>query len=424
MFDYLSVMQEDISTLSSITGASNNDIKTIVSVMKMYKNFKFVLLANDNDDSGQGFNDRIAKALIKNRINFAYVDIPKEYNGKPCKDISDYYTLGGDLNKLFESYRSDGLKNRGAVHFFANITDRFELGEALKEYCRSLTRDRVVTLFDDIDMIRGFSFSPETEEWWKNLKDVCKRPPTEKYVKDYILSHYDIVYSPLYGFLQYNGRCWMKTDERAISKIITKVLGVHERASLVKNILHLLENGAYTSRELNSKNCINFFNGTLDLLDKPNEMGKYYAFREHDKEDYCTYMLPYAYNPNAYSITFNDYLDSVTNGDQGKKTLLKEAMGYVLFKDNSLHRWFILLGRGQNGKSVFTDTLYKLFEGSVSNIPLDKFDDDRYIFNMIGKRLNLCGDEKPTLGDGIENLKKVLGGNAITVRPLYEKSSV
>lgn len=91
---------------------------------------------------------------------------------------------------------------------------------------------------------------------------------------------------------------------------------------------------------------INLQNGTYIV-----ENGKHY-FREHRKEDFMTYVLPFNYNKNAKAELFLKYLNDVLP-DIESQYILSEFAGYIFAKHLKLAKMLVCIGNGRNGKSLF-----------------------------------------------------------------------
>lgn len=91
---------------------------------------------------------------------------------------------------------------------------------------------------------------------------------------------------------------------------------------------------------------INLQNGTYVV-----ENGNHY-FREHRKEDFMTYVLPFNFNKNAKAELFLKYLNDVLP-DIESQYILSEFAGYIFAKHLKLAKMLVCIGNGRNGKSLF-----------------------------------------------------------------------
>lgn len=90
--------------------------------------------------------------------------------------------------------------------------------------------------------------------------------------------------------------------------------------------------------------AFNVHNGTIDL-----RTGK---LRPHRREDLITKLAGCAYDPRAYSPTWQSFLERVVP-DPELRAYSQRVAGYSLTASAAEHALFFLHGSGQNGKSVF-----------------------------------------------------------------------
>ncbi|HET7642254.1 MAG TPA: DUF5906 domain-containing protein, partial [Nitrososphaeraceae archaeon] len=78
---------------------------------------------------------------------------------------------------------------------------------------------------------------------------------------------------------------------------------------------------------------------------------------------------------------------------------------------NIFEYYFILIGIGANGKSVFVGILTYLHgKKNVSNVSLKSIGDDRFaLFDMVGKDVNMDTELSNANIKDISNLKKLTG---------------
>lgn len=164
---------------------------------------------------------------------------------------------------------------------------------------------------------------------------------------------------------------------------------------------------------------LNVLNGTLDLY-----TGKLHP---HRREDYLMKLAPVVYDAQASLQLWNDFLISVTNGNQRLIDFLRRAVGYTLTGDTREDKFFMALGPSRTGKSTFLraikETLgdYAMTSGfetflakPTSNAPRDD------VADMAGKRLvvSIEVDDGKQLAEGL--MKTLTGYEPIKARRLYQ----
>lgn len=106
------------------------------------------------------------------------------------------------------------------------------------------------------------------------------------------------------------------------------------------------------------RNLFNVRNGTLDLLTGD--------LRGHQRRDLITKMAPVEYDPSARAPRWATFLEQVTGGDDRLIAFLARAVGYCLTGDVGERVLFMPWGAGQNGKSVFLETVRAVLGGDYA----------------------------------------------------------
>ena len=126
LFDAMSFEQDGWQTLSALTGPfSANQKPEVLSICKM---FKRVFICYDSDTAGGKFQKSMSRWLASENIPFICGHTPEVFNGSPIKDVSDYYSAGGDLSDLVNNAQS-GMS--GLAQSFSGLDD---LREFLNQY--------------------------------------------------------------------------------------------------------------------------------------------------------------------------------------------------------------------------------------------------------------------------------------------------
>ena len=149
-----------------------------------------------------------------------------------------------------------------------------------------------------------------------------------------------------------------------------------------------------------------FKNGVFNVMTK--------EFLPHSPEYIITNVIPWDYNPNAYSEIVDVTLNKMCCQDASMRALLEEIIGSCFYRSNTLGggKAFILLGDKSNGKSTFLDLLITLLgEDNVSNLSLQELD-QRFKTADIFDKLSVIGDDIPaTWIPDASIFKKIVTGN-------------
>ena len=227
----------------------------------------------------------------------------------------------------------------------------------------------------------------------------------------------------------FNGVYWVRMEDSEIKNFIAKaaiIMGYHSPADAMT---HGFENVAFkqfmTSSYLptpeidKSKVLINLLNGTYEVTEAGGKL------REHRKEDFITYCLGFEYEPTASAPLFIRYLNRVLP-DISSQLVIQDFHGYIFTKGLKLEKSLILLGYGQNGKSVLYEILSALLgEHNVATKSLgdlvnnDSGNDNRA---KLKDKLVNYGSEISAGNMDIDMFKRLVSGEPVAAREKYKTS--
>ena len=165
---------------------------------------------------------------------------------------------------------------------------------------------------------------------------------------------------------------------------------------------------------VNSKHILNCRNGILDL--------NTHQLTSHSPHALSTVKVPINYNPQADCPKFNAFLEEIVPEECVK--LVYEMIGYCLHNTAELHKAFILLGEGRNGKSTLLMAITRLLgTQNVSSIPLQMLEDDRFAAaDLYGKLANIYADIPDTPLRKCDMFNCIVTGDKIRVQQKYERA--
>ena len=131
----------------------------------------------------------------------------------------------------------------------------------------------------------------------------------------------------------------------------------------------------------------------------------------HDRRVLNTKMVNISYDPSAKCPRWERFLDWAMEGRQDDVTFLHRAIGYTLTGDTSQHAWFFLYGRGENGKSTFTDTIQLLLGGS-----------EEYFQKASAE--TFLKDDRPSGGRATPQVAKLAGARLVTVTEMPASNKI
>ena len=394
MFDILSFYQEQFPCISAITGHFPKS--QIPSVLSICRNYKRVFLVYDNDifsHAGEKFTVKMAKILFTNRIPFVVGKVPVGF-----KDVSEYYQARGSLQELIDTAVD------GVTALCTMLPDQSEFEDVVRKACRFMTKSDVALLFAEINRTARFN-----SDWLKILSKECSSAPSEDSIVKEITERYKLKYHRSVGFIEYNGKFWEQITDETVMGYIGEALGVYRTGTKMSSILKVVKAEVNSDEllDLNRHAVMNFINGTLEL--EPN-----IVLREHREDDFCTYCLPYTYDPDARSPLWEDYLNTVTDYDDKKIALLQEYAGYCLFTDCSMQKALNLIGEGSNGKSIFINVINDIFsKPNTSNVSMSDLMKDFHSIDLKYSIVNFASETRSDVTGAEEKFKKVIVGESI-----------
>lgn len=347
----------------SVLATNGGDFgKFMPQVIERAKDFQKVIAVFDNDQAGREFTFKVARELVKARIsNFEVVVSYK------VKDVAEMYEKYGNVDIFIDEYSRKGLNWCMEYLRPASSLDHMTAREreTVMERCKSFIKD--VAPFTDAADIREMTMylgSAFPKEWINDLIRTGKKGLDEVEVCNEVLAHHKLIYNEKVGFFEFEDGIWKEKADEQIQGHIMDVLGHFTTGGkLLTNLRTLKSNKEIWSdaplHGFDMQSCITFQNGTLHI----DEKGKG-TLKDFDPDDFTTVKLAYRYNANATCKKWLKFNSSVTNGDKEVQKLLQEFAGYLLLNDCRYHKSLMLMGKGSNGKSVFTNILAAMLQGS------------------------------------------------------------
>ena len=195
-------------------------------------------------------------------------------------------------------------------------------------------------------------------------------------------------------------------NENAIARIIRSyVPGC--RKNHKTEVLDYMKDCA-PEKQLSDKRYIAFKNGIYDL--------KTDKLMDFSPDIVLINMIPWDYDPEAYSEIADRTLNNVADGDPEIRALLEECIGYCFYRGTQFRKAFLLTGNKRNGKSTYLEMLMRLLgEENCSTLDLGELAGRFNKALLLGKLVNISDDTKSTYMEGaaISLFKKIVAGNTI-----------
>ncbi|TVL95371.1 MAG: hypothetical protein CV087_24385, partial [Candidatus Brocadia sp. WS118] len=160
------------------------------------------------------------------------------------------------------------------------------------------------------------------------------------------------------------------------------------------------------------------FDSNLDIVNLENGLYNIRTgqFTEHTPQYYSLSQKPFPYNPQARSKHFARFINAVTY--QQDRTTAVDIIAYTFLRYPNKHeQYFILIGVGANGKSVYTGIITALHgPENISNVPLkDLVKGDFGLGDLENKAVNIDTELSTRFVQDMSILKKLTGRAPIRI---------
>lgn len=286
-------------------------------------------------------------------------------------------------------FQEDSIKN------VINISNKYILGTPLKD-------DELNTILrpETFEKVNAAMFFDENGKFQTNL------------FARYIINDHNTIYT--------NGQLCIYDEDRGFYDPNARLIK-HTMISIFNNIKMSTRNEVYDyltieapQKEQSSRRYVLFKNGVYDLADK--------KLLPHSPEFVISNLIPWDYNPNAYSELVDKTLDRLSCGDKQIRTLIEECIGYCFYRDTKLGKCFILTGEKNNGKSTFIFMLNTLLgDDNYSSVDITNLARELDIASLANKLANIKDDIADNYMDGlnVSLFKQVATGNRCRGKFLY-----
>lgn len=351
--------------------------------------FAVIAIVTDNDPAGEAFGQLLAAKIrgLKPGADIRIVRLPD----LPAKgDIVEWIAAGGTRNRLMEFVAGT------ATHTPAQL-DPEESDDDPHRLARVFLRDH--SPWERIVHWRGEYWSWDT--YYRQMHEADLRAEITKAVK----AEFNRINSEAQMLAAVKGGDagdppkTRKVTTRLVSDVVQAVRSMVNLSSQIDQQTWL--DGTERPNCVILRNCILDLDAFLEPRDDWN--------LPHTPNWFSQIHLPYPIDLECKSLEtpkWDRFLNRVMEGDPDGIKTLQEWAGYCLTHDNSLQKFLILEGEGQNGKSVFCAALIALLgRQNVSSVPLERFGDRFSLATTLGKLANIV-TESTEMDDAAEGLLK------------------
>ncbi len=189
-------------------------------------------------------------------------------------------------------------------------------------------------------------------------------------------------------------------------------------SSTIKEVIQWIKSELYHEHgniaSIDKNHLIAFSNGVFNIDNQ--------KFISHSPENFFTSTVNAEYrgNQNLTGQHFLQFMLDVCNGNTDLYLRVQELFGYVISEIRSVKYIPYLLGPKDTGKSIVLKVLENLVgKDSYTNLSFDQLNKPEYLAQLLGKRLNTCGETSEFKLNKLDIFKKLSGGDHVTARPIY-----
>lgn len=217
---------------------------------------------------------------------------------------------------------------------------------------------------------------------------------------------------------RYNGGFYQQDGEEIIRNKIQKILQSgckthykNEVVDWVKDDINLYIDRAFFD---SLPNKLNFENGTYDVETK--------TFENHTPVDCLNYKIPIKYDTKAKMPQIKKFLEDILYLED--IPILQELLGYCLYRKYFLHKAFLFVGEGRNGKTTLLNLITAfLGENNIASVSLHSICRDKFSsYDLYGKLANLWDDLSSDIISNTGLFKIATGGGYIRAEKKFQDS--
>jgi len=223
------------------------------------------------------------------------------------------------------------------------------------------------------------------------------------------------------SFWWYDGAAWRLGAEEVVEKDLTEALSnpakTKPSSTLLDQVTRIIGAKNWTTEKQLQEpplNLINLRNGVLDI-----ETGELHP---HNPQLWFTSVIDIEYKPDAKCPNFLKFLSEILPPEA--HPTIQEIFGYTLYRSSYARRAFMLIGEGNNGKSILLDILTQwIGEENVSDKSLQDLEYNRFsVARLLGKHVNIFADLPQTPLGKSEIFRALTGGDRLEAERKHRDS--
>lgn len=221
-------------------------------------------------------------------------------------------------------------------------------------------------------------------------------------------------------FMTYRYGRWVAiNNEMEVSSEVAKYYGFDLKKREINEIVGQLKLRYFAvAMPAPAPKLICMTNGVLDPMTG--------ALRDHSPAYYMRNMVDVEWDVAATSPTWDKFMNDVFRDDEDKDQKIKfiqQWFGYCLSPVANMQKMLMLIGDGENGKSVLLKILSQVVgTDNTSNTQVERFGKKEVRAELEGKMLNISPELSDRAWQHDSYLKAIVTGDNIEARRLYKDS--
>jgi putative DNA primase/helicase len=228
------------------------------------------------------------------------------------------------------------------------------------------------------------------------------------------------ILDPERAIFLYNGKCYEQCTEDNINKLCQEELEIHRELfskAALSGFMHYIIGDALVNSEKVRKDQLNYLTLQNGLYKIDEDI-----LIDHTPDIFTTNLLPYNYDPEATCPRFIQFLEEIFSDNTEKINFIQEAVGYSFHQALPTPGLFFLTGDGNNGKSIFINTITNLIgKENTGNVSFNRLTDEKYVLELFQKMINISGETPHLKRIETDLIKAISTGDWITGRELYNQ---
>lgn len=240
----------------------------------------------------------------------------------------------------------------------------------------------------------------------------------ELFVENF-LEEYSIVRKGKQYYL-FNGIFWEEFSQEELYKslkgFLDKIEKYHWKSGYATELIHFLNLAVDKAEEMDSARHIMPFKDfdfnfrTGEAMDK--DKNRYFT--------YCKEIMLEELNSQECPV-FNQFMDEISQNDDGFKRYLLQMMGLMLSGENRLNLVFVMFGEGANSKSLILKLLTHLMGTKfVTSRKIETFTENYGLDGLETAKLVTCGESETVKPVSFSTIKAITGNDVVEITGKYK----